>query len=30
MTQEDLCKTCKHYWTDFPLQLDYVVKLNNV
>ena len=23
MTQEekDLCKTCEHYWTDFPLQI---------
>ena len=27
MTQEekDLCKTCKYYWTDFPLPLDHVV-----
>ena len=27
MSQEnkDLCKTCKHYWTDFPLPLDSVV-----
>ena len=29
MTQEeknkDLCKTCEHYWTDFPLPLDHVV-----
>lgn len=29
MTQEeknkDLCKTCKYYWTDFPLPLDCVV-----
>lgn len=24
MTQEekDLCKTCEHYWLDFPLPLD--------
>ena len=21
---KDLCKTCKHYWVDFPLPLDYV------
>ena len=21
----DLCKTCGHYWTDFPLPLEYVV-----
>lgn len=27
MTQEDkdLCKTCKHYWTDFPLPLERVI-----
>ena len=27
MSQEnkDLCKTCKHYWTDFPLPLDRVI-----
>ena len=27
MKQEnkDLCKTCNHYWTDFPLPLDHVV-----
>ena len=27
MAQEDkdLCKTCKHYWTDFPLPLDRVI-----
>ena len=26
MTQEnkDLCKTCEHYWVDFPLPLDHV------
>lgn len=28
MTQEnkdkDLCKTCQHYWQDFPLPLDHV------
>ena len=25
MKQEnkDLCKTCEHYWTDFPLPLDH-------
>ena len=22
---KDLCKTCKHYWQDFPLPLDRVV-----
>ena len=25
MKQEDLCKTCKHYWEDFPLPLEKVV-----
>ena len=20
---KDLCKTCEHYWTDFPLPLDH-------
>lgn len=29
MTKEeknkDLCKTCEHYWTDFPLPLESVV-----
>ena len=27
MPQEDkdLCKTCEHYWQDFPLPLDRVV-----
>lgn len=25
MKQEDLCKTCKHYWQDFPLPLESVV-----
>ena len=20
---EDLCKTCEHYWLDFPLPLDH-------
>ena len=26
MKQEDkdLCKTCEHYWVDFPLPLDHV------
>lgn len=26
MTQEDkdLCKTCEHYWQDFPLPLDHI------
>ena len=26
MAQEknDLCKTCEHYWVDFPLPLDHV------
>lgn len=26
MTQEnkDLCKTCEHYWLDFPLPLDRI------
>lgn len=23
LKQKDLCKTCKHYWTDFPLPLDH-------
>ena len=22
---EDLCKTCQHYWLDFPLPLDHYV-----
>lgn len=22
MKQEDLCKTCENYWTDFPLPLE--------
>ena len=22
---KDLCKTCQHYWLDFPLPLDSVV-----
>jgi hypothetical protein len=22
---KDLCKTCEHYWLDFPLPLDSVV-----
>ena len=21
---KDLCKTCEHYWVDFPLPLDHV------
>lgn len=27
MVQEDkdLCKTCEHYWKDFPFPLEYVV-----
>lgn len=25
LKQKDLCKTCKHYWTDFPFPLDHVV-----
>ena len=28
MTQEeeqDLCKTCEHYWKDFPMPLDEVI-----
>ncbi len=25
MKQEDLCKTCVHYWQDFPLPLDHVI-----
>lgn len=27
MTQEvkDLCKSCKHYWVDFPLPLENIV-----
>jgi hypothetical protein len=26
MTQEnDLCKTCEHYWQDFPMPLDAVI-----
>jgi hypothetical protein len=24
MKQEDLCKTCVHYWFNFPLTLDYI------
>ena len=23
LTQKDLCKTCKHYWVDFPTPLDH-------
>lgn len=23
-TKQDLCKTCVHYWQDFPLPLDHV------
>ena len=23
MKHEDLCKTCEHYWVDFPLPLDH-------
>lgn len=23
MKQEDLCKSCNHYWLDFPLPLDH-------
>lgn len=23
--EKDLCKSCKHYWTDFPLPLDRIV-----
>ncbi len=22
--EKDLCKTCEHYWQDFPLPLDHV------
>lgn len=25
METKDLCKTCEHYWQDFPLPLEYVV-----
>jgi hypothetical protein len=25
MEEKDLCKTCKHYWQDFPMLLDYTV-----
>ena len=27
MAQEDkdLCKTCEHYWKDFPYPLEYIV-----
>lgn len=21
--EKDLCKTCKHFWMDFPMQLDH-------
>ena len=21
--EKDLCKTCKHYWIDYPLPLDF-------
>ena len=21
--EKDLCNTCKHYWTDFPMPLDH-------
>lgn len=23
MEEQDLCKTCEHYWLDFPLPLDH-------
>lgn len=23
--EKDLCKTCEHYWQDFPLPLDHYV-----
>jgi len=22
---KDLCKTCTHFWTDFPMPLDYAI-----
>ncbi len=25
MNKTDLCKTCNHYWVDFPLPLENVV-----
>lgn len=25
MGNEDLCKTCEHYWKDFPMPLDEVI-----
>lgn len=24
MKQKDLCKTCVHYWQDFPIPLDHI------
>ena len=23
--EKDLCKTCKHYWQDFPMPLEQVI-----
>lgn len=23
--EKDLCKTCEHYWEDFPMPLEYVI-----
>lgn len=23
--EKDLCQTCKHYWVDFPMPLEYVI-----
>jgi hypothetical protein len=28
--QIDLCKTCEHYWLDFPLPLDYYIPHCNI
>lgn len=25
MEEKDLCKTCEHYWEDFPMPLDEVI-----
>lgn len=24
-SEKDLCKTCEHYWQDFPMPLDRVI-----
>jgi hypothetical protein len=25
MEEKDLCKTCEHYWQDFPMPLEQVI-----